>query len=106
MIIGFVIYPNNSILLGVIFGVIISILYTFMMANRVKKAVYVPFEHMVSYMKVGSMMRFTLIIVFLYFVFRSSKINLYGAGIGVIIGPIMISIIGFIDAFARTRKGE
>lgn len=106
LLVGTLIHPKNSVIIGLTFGTLISTIYIYMMANRVKKLEHVPLERMVAFMKMGSSMRLTLIIVSLYFVFRSSNINLYGAGIGVIIGPIMLSIIGFIDAFIWTRKGE
>jgi hypothetical protein len=103
---GTVIYKGNSNINGLMFGTLISIIYIFFLANRLRKIEQVPFDRLVSYMRAGSIMRFSLIVVSLSLIFHSPKYNLMSAGIGLLIGPAMITMVGFIDAFYRTRKGS
>jgi hypothetical protein len=103
---GTVIYKENSTTNGLVFGTLVSIIYVFFLANRLRKIEQVPLDRLVGYMRAGSIMRFSLIIISLFLIFHSPKYNLTSAGIGLLTGPAMITLVGFINAFIRTRKGS
>lgn len=84
--------PGNPVILGFLVGIAMGMWNAFFLGKRLRAIVQMAVPKANAHMKVGFALRLSIIFAVMFFVARTNWINLYAAGAGLFIVPVVFTI--------------
>ena len=84
--------PGDSVLMGFLVGVAAGMWNAFFLGRRLRAIVQMAVPKANAHMKAGFALRLSIIFAVMFFVARTNWINLYAAGAGIFVVPVVFSI--------------
>ncbi len=84
--------PDDPVIMGFLVGVAIGMWNAFFLGKRLRAIVQMIVPKATSHMKAGFALRLSIIFAVLFFVARTNWINIYAAGAGLFIVPVVFTI--------------
>jgi len=84
--------PGDPVIMGFLLGVAAGMWNAFFLGRRLRSIVQMAVPKASAHMKAGFALRLSIIFAVLFFVARTNWINLYAAGTGLFIVPVVFTI--------------
>lgn len=89
-----VLYQPDPFRNGLLLGSIVGMVYMFLLFNRLIRTTHMAPDKAVAFMRVGFIMRLTLVMAVMYLTISTDLLDIYGVAFGLFIAPI-ISVVDF-----------
>lgn len=89
-----IMYQPHPFRNGLLLGIIVGIVYTYLLFNRLIRTTHMPANKAVAFMRVGYVMRLILVMAVMYLTISTPLLDIYGVAFGLFIAPI-ISVVDF-----------
>lgn len=97
--------PASPFRWGLLVGTLVSIIYSFLIYNRLRHIGQLPINKAVAFMRIGFVMRLTLVMAVLYLSISTDLIDIYGVALGLFIAPV-ISVIDFNFSLIKKYRAQ
>lgn len=100
--------PNDPVVWGFLVGTAVSMWNAFFLGRRLRSIVYMMVPRANAHMKAGFALRLSIMFAVLFYVARTQWINLYAAGAGLFVVPLIFAIVSFCMAMglSKSEAGE
>ncbi|MBP7331550.1 MAG: ATP synthase I chain [Firmicutes bacterium ADurb.Bin373] len=90
--------PSDTLLWGFLVGIAVGMWNAFFLARRMRAIVDMAAPKANMHMKAGFALRFSIMFAVLFYVARTPGINLYAAGAGFFVVPLIFTVGAFCNA--------
>lgn len=99
--------PNDPVVWGFLVGTAIGMWNAFFLGKRMRAIVHMVVPRANAHMKAGFALRLSIMFAVLFYVARTQWINIYAAGAGFFVVPLIFAVGAFFMAIGSTsRKPE
>lgn len=104
---GLILYPRDTLLMGMIIGIAVGIFNSVTLAKRIKRLPELRPDAAKKYMKRGLTMRLGLIMMVLFFVGRQfPQVSLFSVGAGLLIPTCVSIIFSMVETYNQYRQSN
>lgn len=89
-----ILYQPDPFRNGLLLGSIVGIVYIYLLFNRLIRTGHMAPDKAVAFMRVGFIMRLTLVMAVMYLTISTPLLDVYGVAFGLFIAP-MVSVVDF-----------
>lgn len=90
---------------GLLLGSVVGIVYMFLLFNRLIRTDQMAADKAVAYMRLGFIMRLTLIMAVMYLTISTHLLDIYGVAFGLFIAPV-ISVVDFNISLIKDYRSQ